>query len=87
MSGDFPHAGEGTNGFSTVNAFFRERRAAGIANAKRRGVYEGRKPGSTKGEPSRAKELRAKGLSAAAIAAAMGTCERTIWRYLAADAG
>jgi hypothetical protein len=55
--------------------------------ARRRGVYKGRKPGTTKGKPSRAKELRARGLSAAEIAAAMGTCERTVWRYLAAGAG
>ncbi|MGK0184621.1 MAG: DNA invertase Pin-like site-specific DNA recombinase [Verrucomicrobiales bacterium] len=40
----------------------RERQASGIAVAKKRGVYEGRKAGTTKGEPKRAAELREKGL-------------------------
>ena len=39
-----------------------ERQAAGIEVAKKKGVYKGRKKGTTKGEPERARELRAKGL-------------------------
>lgn len=63
--------------------FRRERQAAGIEVARRKGVYQGRKKGSTKGKPERARELRDKGLNVAEIATAMGTSERTVWRYLA----
>lgn len=48
---------------------------AGIGNGK---------PGTTKGEPDRAEELRAKGLKVSEIARAMGTSKRTVQRYLAA---
>ena len=61
-----------------------ERQAAGIAVAKSKGIYKGRKKGTTKGEPARAKELRTKGLKVAEIAQAMGTSKRTVQRYLAA---
>jgi DNA invertase Pin-like site-specific DNA recombinase len=61
-----------------------ERQAAGIEVAKQKGIYKGRKPGTTKGEPGRAKELRTKGLKVSEIAQAMGTSRRTIQRYLAA---
>jgi len=60
----------------------RERQAAGIAVAKSRGTYKGRKPGTTKGNPARAAELRAKGLSPAEIATALGVDVRTVRRYL-----
>ncbi len=59
-----------------------ERQAAGIEVARRKGVYKGRKSGTTKGEPERARELRAKGLKVAEIAQAMGTSKRTVQRYL-----
>jgi DNA invertase Pin-like site-specific DNA recombinase len=59
-----------------------ERQAAGIEVAKRKGVYRGRKKGTTKGEPERARELRAKGLKVSEIAQAMGTSKRTVQRYL-----
>jgi len=62
--------------------FRRERQAAGITVAKRRGVYQGRVRGTTKQEPQRARELRDKGLQAPEIATALGTSERTVWRYL-----
>jgi DNA invertase Pin-like site-specific DNA recombinase len=61
----------------------RERQRAGIALAKRRGVYKGRQPGTTKGDPERARVLSAKGNSIAEIARALGTSERTVRRYLA----
>jgi DNA invertase Pin-like site-specific DNA recombinase len=61
-----------------------ERQAAGIEVARKKGIYKGRKPGTTKGEPGRAKELRTKGLKVAEIAQAMGTSRRTVQRYLAA---
>lgn len=64
--------------------FRRERQAAGIAVARKKGVYKGRAKGTTKAKPSRARELRARGLTAGEIANALGTCERTVWRYLRA---
>jgi DNA invertase Pin-like site-specific DNA recombinase len=59
-----------------------ERQAAGIAAAKERGVYRGRKPGSTKAAPRRAAVLRAKGLTVREISQALGVSERTAKRYL-----
>ena len=61
-----------------------ERQAAGIEVAKLKGIYKGRKKGTTKGEPERARELKAKGLKVSEIAQAMGTSKRTVQRYLAA---
>lgn len=60
----------------------RERQAAGIAAAKERGVYLGRKPGTTKGKPARARQLADKGLTHGEIAEAMGVSRRTVIRYL-----
>ncbi len=60
----------------------RERQTAGIAAAKRRGAYSGRKPGSTKGRPERARELRDEGKTAPEIAEALGVSQRTVFRYL-----
>lgn len=60
----------------------RERQAAGIKAARARGVYLGRRAGSTKSEPKRAAELRAKGLSVREVATALGIGERTASRYL-----
>lgn len=62
--------------------FRKERQTAGIAVAKRKGVYKGRQPGTTKAKPTRARELREKGLTIPEIAQAMGTSVRTVWRYL-----
>jgi DNA invertase Pin-like site-specific DNA recombinase len=61
----------------------RERQAAGIAVAKRHGVYRGRAKGTTKAEPARARALRARGLDAAEIANALNVSLRTVFRYLA----
>lgn len=61
----------------------RERQAAGIAAAKADGVYLGRKPGSTKAKPARAKQLRDKGNTVPEIAQAMGVSQRTVFNYLA----
>ena len=60
----------------------RERQRAGIEAAKERGVYFGRKAGTTKGKPARAEKLRAKGLADSEIASAMGVSRRTVQRYL-----
>ena len=64
--------------------YVRERQAAGIALAKQRGVYKGRKKGTTKGKPERARELRARGMTLNEIAQAIGVDRRTIGRYLKA---
>jgi DNA invertase Pin-like site-specific DNA recombinase len=60
----------------------RERQTAGIAVAKSRGVYTGRKKGTRKAEPRRAHELRSRGLTNKEIANALNISERTVHRYL-----
>jgi DNA invertase Pin-like site-specific DNA recombinase len=81
-------------GFAQIESEYRrERQAGGIAKAKERGAYAGRKPGATKryrGQkpgskkkaPDRAIELRTRGLSAPAVAQEMGVSHRSVWRYL-----
>jgi DNA invertase Pin-like site-specific DNA recombinase len=60
----------------------RERQVAGINVAKSRGIYKGRKRGTTKAHPKRARLLRAHGLTIAEIANALNVRERTVHRYL-----
>lgn len=60
----------------------KERQRAGIDAAKRRGVYTGRAPGSTKANPNRARELKQKGLTNAEVSVALGISPRTLRRYL-----
>jgi DNA invertase Pin-like site-specific DNA recombinase len=60
----------------------RERQAAGIALARKRGVYTGRRPGTTKAPPARAKALRKQKLTVPEIAQALGIKERTVYNYL-----
>jgi DNA invertase Pin-like site-specific DNA recombinase len=60
----------------------RERQAAGIAVAKARGAYRGRKRGTSKAHPERARQLRGRGLTAKEIANALSISERTVHRYL-----
>jgi DNA invertase Pin-like site-specific DNA recombinase len=79
-------------GFAQLETEYRkERKAGGIAKAKERGAYTGRKPGATKryrGQkpgskktaPDRAIELSERGLSAPAIAQEMGVSLRSVWR-------
>ena len=61
----------------------RERQAAGIAAARERGVYGGRKPGAVKAgvDPDRALELREKGLTNSEIAKALGVSVSSVIRY------
>jgi DNA invertase Pin-like site-specific DNA recombinase len=66
--------------------FRRERQAAGIAVAKNFRIYRGRKRGTTKAKPARARELRRRGLTIAEIATAIGISKRTAFRYLAEEA-
>lgn len=63
--------------------YCRERQATGIALAKKRGACLGRLPGLTKATPTRAMELRAKGLAVPEIANALGVSAKTAFRYLA----
>jgi len=60
----------------------RERQAAGIKIAKRKGVYTGRKVGTLKANPARAIALRNKGLTDREIASALGVGKSTVYRYL-----
>ena len=60
----------------------RERQAAGIAVAKAEGKYQGRKPGTTKAQPSRARQLHRQGLTDDEIASALKVTRRTVQRYL-----
>lgn len=60
----------------------RERQMAGIEVARKKGVFLGRRQGTTKAKPKRAVELRENGLAVAEIAQALGTSERTVQRYL-----
>ena len=62
----------------------RERQAAGIAVARKNGVYKGRLSGTTKAKPDRAAQLREKGLTDSEIATTLGVSRRTVQRYLTA---
>jgi len=63
----------------------RERQRAGIEAAKARGVYLGRKPGTTKAAKNRARALLEKGLTHGEIGEALGVSRRTVLRYLAPE--
>lgn len=72
-------------GLAEIELEYRQQRQmAGIEVARRKGVYKGRKQGTTKAAPVRAQELRLKGLKIAEIATALGTSTRTVQRYLRA---
>jgi DNA invertase Pin-like site-specific DNA recombinase len=63
----------------------RERQAAGIAVAKRKGRYHGRAKGTTKAQPARARLLHERGFTAAEIGQALQISPRTAYRYLATE--
>ncbi len=72
-------------GLAEIELEYRQQRQlAGIEVARKKGVYKGRKAGTTKAAPVRAQELRQKGLKIAEIATALGTSTRTVQRYLRA---
>lgn len=56
----------------------------GVARAKAMGKYKGRKAGTTKAKPARARELRASGLTIAEVCQALGISKATAIRYLKA---
>jgi len=60
----------------------RERQKVGIEVARENGKYRGRRPGTTKAPPLRAKQLVDKGLSHAEIATALGVSRQTVIAYL-----
>ena len=60
----------------------KERQAAGIAVAKAKGIYTGRKKNTTKAKPERAKTLKEQGLTHAEIAQALNVTIRTVGNYL-----
>jgi DNA invertase Pin-like site-specific DNA recombinase len=62
----------------------RESQAAGIAVAKEKGIYRGRKKGAVKAgvDVSKASKLIAKGLSIEETAKILGVSARTVYRYL-----
>lgn len=60
----------------------KERQKAGIAAAKSKGRYKGRKTNTKKANPSRAKELLSNGLKIPEIALALGVSKRTIFNYI-----
>ena len=71
-------------GLSEIESEYRqERQAAGIAVAKKRGVYRGRQRGTTKAPSHRAQELRRRGLTMQEIVTALGISRRTVFWYLA----
>jgi DNA invertase Pin-like site-specific DNA recombinase len=63
----------------------RERQAAGIAVAKRKGRYHGRAEGTTKAHPVRARLLHERGFTVAEIRQALQISPRTVYRYLATE--
>jgi DNA invertase Pin-like site-specific DNA recombinase len=63
----------------------RERQAAGIAVAKRKGRYHGRAEGTTKAQPVRARILHERGFTVAEIRQALQISPRTVYRYLATE--
>jgi DNA invertase Pin-like site-specific DNA recombinase len=64
----------------------RERQAVGIASAKRRGIYRGRRKGAVKAgvDPKRAVQLREQGFTQKEIAKSMDVSVSSVRRYLKA---
>lgn len=60
----------------------RERQMAGIAVAKTKGKYKGRKPGSYKSKPYKAHRMKERGFSVTEIARQLNVSRFTIHKYL-----
>jgi len=63
----------------------RERQAAGIVVAKRKGRYRGRVKGTTKAQPARVRILSERGFTVAEIRQALQISPRTVYRYLVTE--
>lgn len=61
-----------------------ERQRAGIEDAKTKGVYKGRVPTAMR-QADKIREMDAKGMTRAAIAAELGVSERSVYRALAGN--
>jgi DNA invertase Pin-like site-specific DNA recombinase len=68
-------------------ALILERQREGIAAAKARGVYVGRKPALTPEHAARLRERAAAGESKAALAREFGISRETVYSYLRASSG
>ena len=64
-------------------ALIRERQREGIAVAKAKGVYTGRKPSLDEGQASKLREKAALGIPKARLAREFGISRDTLYRYLA----
>ncbi len=64
-------------------ALIRERQAEGIAAAKRRGIYKGRKHALNREQAEELKERARNGERKSALAKAFGISRETVYRYLA----
>ena len=62
----------------------RVRQQQGIEKAKAKGLYKGKKPGSTKPgfDPKKVLVWKERGWSGKRIAKKLGVAESTVWRYL-----
>ena len=59
-----------------------ERQAVGIKRARAEGKYQGRRPGTTKARPERARALISKGLTVEETSRTLGVTQMTVYRYL-----
>lgn len=62
--------------------YTKERQAAGIKVAKKKGIYAGRKAGTMKANPQRARALRKQGMTDTEIANALKVSKSSVYRYL-----
>ncbi|GJL60309.1 MAG: hypothetical protein NPIRA03_31660 [Nitrospirales bacterium] len=60
----------------------KERQVAGIKVAKKKGIYAGRKAGTMKANPQRARALRKQGMTDTEIANALKVSKSSVYRYL-----
>ena len=60
----------------------KERQAAVIKVAKKKGIYAGRKAGTMKANPQRARALRKQGMTDTEIANALKVSKSSVYRYL-----